>query len=91
MRLIDAHRLLSDLNKEQIEGDELYKGLKKAKRIVIDQPTIDAVPVVRCKDCKFNYANYIPGGDHCFKFYELSICEDFYCACGEKIDVEEVD
>ena len=33
MRLIDAHKLIAELNEEQVEGDELYKGLGKAKLI----------------------------------------------------------
>lgn len=53
MRLIDAHRLIEELNDAQVEGDELYKGLGKAKVIVCYQPTVDAVPVVRCNDCRW--------------------------------------
>ena len=52
MRLIDAHKLIEELNEEQVEGDELYKGLGKAKLITCYQPTVDAIPVVRCKDCR---------------------------------------
>ncbi len=52
-------------------------------KVINELPTINAVPVIKCRDCKFNYANYIPGDDHCFKFYELPISKDFYCACGE--------
>ena len=53
MRLIDEHRLIEELNEAQVEGDDLYKGLGKAKAIVCYQPTIDAVEVVRCKDCVY--------------------------------------
>ena len=40
MRLIDADRL-----------DWWYKG-RPIRRVIDEAPTIDAVPVERCKDCK---------------------------------------
>ena len=40
MRLIDADKL-----------DWWYKG-RPIRRVIDEAPTIDAVPVVRCKDCK---------------------------------------
>ena len=49
----------------------------------------DIVPVqrlVRCKDCKHNYANMIPSGDGCYYCVELPITEDFFCARGERHD-----
>ena len=54
-----------------------------------DAPTVDAVAVVRCKDCKHNYYNMIPSGEaehECVKFVELPITADFYCAWGERED-----
>jgi hypothetical protein len=40
MRLIDADKL-----------DWWYKG-RPIRRVIDEAPTVDAVPVVRCKDCK---------------------------------------
>lgn len=47
MRLIDADALINTLNKEKIpfNADINY--------IILNAPTIDAVEVVRCKDCKY--------------------------------------
>ena len=43
--------------------------------------------IVRCKDCKFNYANQIPGDeDVCQLCVELPISKEFFCAYGEKMD-----
>ena len=51
MRLIDADALLERLNDEpwenNVDRDEI------ALPIVNAAPTIDAVPVVYCKDCKY--------------------------------------
>lgn len=44
------------------------------KRRIDEQPTVDAVPVVRCGECKYHWKN---GGD-CVA--EL----DFFCADGER-------
>lgn len=55
-----------------------------------EAPTIDAVEVIRCKDCKFNYANQIPSGDECQLCVELPISKDFFCAYGEKMDEEGI-
>ena len=45
MRLIDADVLKEDLTR-------FYDGEVVARRLIDEQPTVDAVPVVRCKDCK---------------------------------------
>ena len=43
------------------------------KQIIDDAPTIDAVPVIRCKDCK-----YYPNG--------IRFCIDSYAHCSHMID-----
>ena len=44
-------------------------------------------PLVRCKDCKHNYHNMIPGGEAehgCTKCIGLPITADFFCSWGER-------
>ena len=71
---------LSDVNRKLIKND------KDCKQNVVDilksTPTVDAVPVVRCKDCKHNSKN---GGtcDHVC----IEANDDWYCADGEKVKV----
>ena len=47
MRLIDAHKLLDNIetNKETVDIVDIVES-------IIMSPTVDAVPVIRCKDCK---------------------------------------
>ena len=53
MRLIDADALLERLKfKRAISERGLYRGLESAMAQVNKAPTVDAVEVVRCKDCK---------------------------------------
>lgn len=50
MRLIDADIIMDDLNSHADYADMLIKDIKE---YIAEQPTIDAVPVVRCKECKY--------------------------------------
>lgn len=85
MRLIDAdevYKVLTDYYHQRTEIQ--HEALKEAIGRV---PTIDAVEVLRCKDCKHNYHNMIPSGEAehgCTKYIELPITADFYCAWGER-------
>lgn len=56
----------------------------KVLREVSDAPTVDAVPVVRCKDCIYTRKLY---GRLVCKYGTCSGCilrEDFFCANGER-------
>lgn len=46
MRLIDADVFMNELNEAQQEFDEYYRGLGRAKVMLLTQPLIDAEPVV---------------------------------------------
>lgn len=54
MRLIDADALNNELIERQYSAQSmgvLHSGYPHMMAIVSKQPTVDAVPVVRCKDC----------------------------------------
>ena len=81
MRLIDADALIEklDASDESIIFEEILE----------DAPTIDAVPVVRCKDCvSFHYSGM--GGDdgitYCAKGIEMHPTD--FCSYGERKDDE---
>ena len=57
MRLIDGDRLLETLEREEAYHSDLPQradGVRDAIMDVMSAPTVDAVPVVMCKDCKHN-------------------------------------
>ena len=87
MRLIDADALLDALERKRwYEGaDEL-----SATVAVVDAPAIDAVPVVRCRDCKWWKTNYSWNGkEHkvcVIEPYEPVRKPDDYCSMGERKD-----
>ncbi len=82
MRLIDA---------DALEKRLLEKGFYPAivKRAIEDAPVVDAVEVVRCKDCIYTRKLY---GRLVCKYGTCSgciLCEDFFCATGERRDEED--
>ena len=71
-RLIDANALI-------VEYDRLHIGEPgKARKLIEDAPTVEAVEIVRCRDCKHRYSDswceYVDDDDN------------FYCARGERKD-----
>lgn len=60
------------------------------------QPTIDAVPVVRCKDCKHNYGKkHNEGYNHedivCDYWETDGLNENDFCSYGERSEDEHTD
>ena len=77
MRLIDADELIV------IE----YGGIKFVPKEFIDEaPTVDAVPVVRCKDCTYYKESY--EGVFCSST-GAGMPEDGYCSDGERKDEDD--
>ena len=85
MRLIDAHDLWTEImmlphNGDMISGEEVEKAIAEA-------PTVDAVPVVRCKDCKHfdeNNACYCHAADE--NGTPIFVREHDFCSYGERRD-----
>ena len=52
-RLIDADRALEIVRDQRIAHPNAYHLTNYAILILREAPTVDAVPVVRCRDCKY--------------------------------------
>ena len=82
MRLVDANALMDDV---EMDG-ALYAclGCVEDVRFLVDsQPTVDAVEVVRCKDCKFTEGRSKYGWLWCGKWNDAR--DDYgYCYRGER-------
>lgn len=79
MRLIDADALVKALNESGVP----YRA--DVQEVLDAQPTIDAVPVVRCKDCIYyqdNNGGY-PNAD-CKWCKDETLDANDYCSCGER-------
>ena len=51
-RLIDADRAMEIIHNQGIAHPNAYHLTNYATLILREAPTVDAVPVVRCKDCR---------------------------------------
>ena len=83
MRLIDRDELWERLNYEPWEHNADRDEI--ALPIVNAAPTVDAVPVVRCKDCK-NLVNTTINAN-CFLICDISdmeIAPEDFCSHGER-------
>ena len=77
MRTIDADALMKTVFNDVVLVDGEVKGVGLILAETVDKaPTIDAVEVVRCRDCKHRYSDswceYVDDDDN------------FYCARGER-------
>jgi len=112
MRLIDADALKESLTETLHRCDEWIENAKDEETRTIaesnytaflesilrvkDAPTIDAVPVVRCKDCKHFADDYVDTGFGPIPAFSCDVCElygvglslNHYCSCGEREDDE---
>jgi hypothetical protein len=95
MRLIDADALKNALIEcTPYAIDPVYRNTNSnidmftAMEILDELPTIDAMPVVRCKDCKhYNTIGCSKGFGWC-ENADRGVCDDFYCADGRRLEVE---
>ncbi|MDB7903054.1 hypothetical protein PND81_17210 [Flavonifractor plautii] len=76
MRLVDA-----DNARECFSGDRVTGAVMR--RIFDSLPTIDAVPVVRCRECD-NHSEV--DGQHYCKFWRMYCPDDseFFCKAGQR-------
>ena len=65
-------------------GQSMRGGIRKVLRLIEQAPTIDAVPVVRCKDCK-HWKPCAGSTEHvkCCEWAGYMIGENGYCVYGE--------
>ena len=91
-RLIDADALLKKFPDKTVRknGAESFyaMGSGDIRNIIQSMPSIDAVPVIRCKDCKHKYeredGGYNPHDIACYYWESDGLEESDYCSYGER-------
>ena len=84
MRLIDADTLMEKEYSRLREGEVLHR---IPPSHVDAAPTIDAVPVVRCKDCKYMEISEKTGGRYCHVWgFFNGAGDDGFCNYGKRRD-----
>lgn len=90
MRLIDGDKLqefpirANRCDKEHA-NERFINGIETVLEYAEQLPTVDAVPVVRCRDCKHSCEDL--GSLHCCSFGPCvysSVSPDFWCANGRR-------
>lgn len=101
MRLIDADALRKDLvetlrlckqwmddakdDETKVVSEANWFAFLEAKLRLDSAPTIDAVPVVRCKDCRHSQKDELWGMRWC---KGATVKDEHFCADGERKDDE---
>lgn len=109
MRLIDADNVRNLFDAEFKETrklilagethlDNLAEGFAEADRVIWQMPTVDAVPVVRCKDCKYyRVSAMLAPNKFCFRLKHpvegrpigYNFAPDDFCSYGERRDDDD--
>ena len=95
MRLIDGNALMKTVFNDVVLVDGEVKGVGLILAETVDKaPTIDAVPVVRCRECKHRYTENCPMYFHDFYWLEGygeyvdddtdHTEDDYFCPKGER-------
>jgi hypothetical protein len=88
MRLINADALIPIMKYATTDNEigvfPIRIGFDAIKGVIDEAPTIDAVEVVRCKDC-LNRDNSCGMGEHKWcRFLKQTTSPDDYCSYGER-------
>ena len=83
-RLIDADRALEIVRDQGIAHPNAYYLTNYATLILREAPTVDAVPVVRCRDCKHLMFSDCYG--ECGEGHMGIVSPDDFCSYGERKD-----
>lgn len=83
MRLIDADRALEIVRDQGIAHPNTYHLTNYAMLILREAPTVDAVEVTRCRECKYHEDTSVTEYEHCCLIGKTVRYNDF-CSYGER-------
>ena len=81
----------AECNEEMYDRNSAKFGVFVEAKLTLDaMPTIDAVPVVWCRECKYCYAEgFVNVRNVCEKHYDFgNVDDDWFCADGKRKDGE---
>ena len=87
MRLIDADRAMEIVRDQGIAHPNAYHLTNYATLILREAPTVDAVKIVRCKDCKhYKSAHWENRTNYCGRIVTIKVQPYDFCRYGERKD-----
>ena len=100
MRPTDADALMDALRYTFTEEENDHRFLSEewwwaptVRKVINNAPTLDAVPVVRCKDCEFALSYKCADGEiiRCCQYgVDMIKAPDDFCSNGKRKDCEKV-
>lgn len=85
---------IEDMANAHLLDERYYRAMKRAEAFVEEMPAVDAVEVVRCKDClncgmkaSIKYDGYRDDVRLCM-LHGIAVLPDDYCSGGVKMDAE---
>ena len=89
MRPIDADRALEIVRDHGIAHPAAYHLTNYTTLILREAPTVDAVPVVRCRDCKYykpqkKSAHWENRANYCNRVVTIRTQPDDFCSYGKR-------
>ena len=89
MRMIDADLLMKTVFNDVVLVDGEVKGVGLILAETVDKaPAVDAVEVVRCRECKHHKETSVKERAHC-SLTGYTVEYDDFCSCGERKDCSE--
>ena len=84
-RLIDREALLSfeKMDAELCASCGEHHTAEDVIMMIKTAPTVDAVEVVRCRDCKYHEDNPVIGFEHCC-LHDLTMRHNDFCSYGKR-------
>ena len=81
-RLIDADKLLTNVIAiSNSEGQVIWSAVSTID--ILAAPIVDAVEVVRCRECKYHEDTHVTGFEHCC-LYDLTMRYNDFCSYGKR-------
>lgn len=80
MRLIDADEAIINFG---FEWDDILPTIEEFVRFLKKQPTVDAVEVVRCRECKYHEDTHVTEYEHCCLIGK-TVCYNDFCSYGKR-------
>ena len=96
--LIPLAELLAEIDREIKRVPACTATLQRARSIAMTIPTIDAAPVVRCRDCMHSEIHRVRDGlfsetdvrkCELRAFLSIVVDDDDFCSNGERMDADE--
>ena len=83
MRLIDADKAMEIVRDQGIAHPNAYHLTNYAMLILLEAPTVNAVEVIRCRECKYHEDTNVTGFKHCCLIDKTVRYNDF-CSYGKR-------